>query len=612
MKHHHAPIILTAFGTALLSTTTALAAPTLVQSNAREITVEKRANPVTLNDTKAGNTIIVFHVLDNVDGVTTTDSQGNSYKTCGVAQQWHGGQWYSRIDYATNIKDGANTVKANYLSNVRKGGERFGRIYVQEFSGIDPVNACAAAASANGNGTAANSGSVSVGGANQLIIGGVGAEGSVISPRAGYATASNAFGGLVQYRLTTAAGPEAVTATTTSGDWTAHAALFNAAGGVVDPTPVGNIKANSCSSADVQAAINKASDGYIVTVPAGTCTWNNAVSINNKAITLIGAGAGDGGTKIVHNGGEHTLLSIAGGSITGKVDVSGFLFYGGSKKYWGGNAIEFSGKAGWGNLRIHHNTFEDNQLWTMRGSASTNGLIDNNTFLGEGYGLYFTGQGALDWKTPINFGSKDFFFIEDNKFHFDDWYGVTGVPASDMNEGGRTVFRNNSLRHSFWETHDKARSGLVSANAYEIYNNTFYAETLGYDKVWKWKTLDVSAGTGVIWGNTIQGSWNTPIGAVDYKTADPRYVEPCDGKDPADKNVAGQTGWICQYQIGSENEGPAAVSSPLYVWSNTYNAKPVGMKCTGGCEHLVDGRDFINGQQKPGYTPYPYPHPLTR
>ena len=46
------------------------------------------------------------------------------------------------------------------------------------------------------------------------------------------------------------------------------------------------IQAASCSRADVQAAINSAQDGDTVLVPAGECTWNSEVSIQNKTITF--------------------------------------------------------------------------------------------------------------------------------------------------------------------------------------------------------------------------------------------------------------------------------------------------------------------------------------
>src|SRR5690606_33261245 len=82
--------------------------------------------------------------------------------------------------------------------------------------------------------------------------------------------------------------------------------------------------------------------------------------------------------------------------------------------------------------------------------------------------------------------------------------------------------------------------------------------------------------------------------------------------DPADQNVPGESGWRCQYQIGSMGEGPTAVGFPLYLWSNTKNGTATGMECTHGCSHVQSGRDFINNgtSPKPGYTPFTFPHPL--
>ena len=352
-------------------------------------------------------------------------------------------------------------------------------------------------------------------------------------------------------------------------------------------------------------------------VPAGECTWNAAVSILDKTITLLGAGTGTGGSKIIYGETGHSLLEIDPGSKTGKMDISGFWFVGGDPDYWSGTAISFGGPKGWKNLRIHHNVFEDNVQWTIVGYAGTHGVIDHNTFKGSAHGIVFYGDGADDWATSLILGTADFFFVEDNVFDWDDWYGATGAACMDMQRGGRVVFRYNTVRYGFWETHDKARSGLASANAYEIYNNKLWTNTN------KWKGLDISAGSGVVWGNTFTGGgtwetdWSVPIGAMDYKSFDPRGLPLCDGNDPADQNVPGEAGWRCQYQIGSQSEGPTAYAYPLYLWSNYHNSSLVEMECTAGCSvnsrpHLLEGRDFINNGTtiKPGYTPYAYPHPL--
>jgi hypothetical protein len=363
--------------------------------------------------------------------------------------------------------------------------------------------------------------------------------------------------------------------------------------------------AADCSAAAVQAAINASVNGDTVLVPAGNCTWSTAVTIENKAITLKGAGSGAGGTKITYGGTNHTLIRIDAGNNTGKVDVSGFWLVGGDANYWDGTAMQAYGPTGWKNLRIHHMVFESNANWSVKLGADTYGLMDHCTFRGRAFGVMTYGRGALDWSSPLTLGTADFFFFEDNIFDFSDFYNTTGVPILDMDDGGRVVFRHNTIRYGMWETHDKARSGLVSAHAYEIYNNDFWTNTN------KWKALDISAGTGVIWGNTFTGPYQVPIGGIDYKSFDPRSVRLCDGTDPADQNVPGESGWRCQYQIGSHKEGAAAIGFPLYLWNNRANGTAVGMVVTDGANHVKANRDYFNSSSaKAGYTPYRYPHPL--
>jgi hypothetical protein len=365
------------------------------------------------------------------------------------------------------------------------------------------------------------------------------------------------------------------------------------------------ITAESCSQSDVQRAIDSALDGDTVLVPAGNCTWSSSVNIN-KTITLKGAGSGAEGTKITYAGSNHTLIEVDPGNKTGKTDISGFWLSGGDENYWSGNAMQLNGPAGWKYLRVHHILFDDNKQWTIQAQAQTHGVIDHCTFRGSSHGIKFYGNGASDWSTPLILGTADFFFVEDNIFDWDDWYGVTGAADLDMYSGGRVVFRYNTTKYGFWETHDKARSGLPSANAYEIYNNTFWTDTQ------KWKALDISAGTGVIWGNTFTGPYDVPIGGIDYKSFDPRSISLCDGSDPADQNVPGESGWRCQYQIGSHGEGPAATGYPLYIWNNSANGSPAGMVVTSGANHVQANRDYFNNGStpKPGYVPYTYPHPL--
>lgn len=54
----------------------------------------------------------------------------------------------------------------------------------------------------------------------------------------------------------------------------------------------GTIYSTNGSSADVQAKINRAMKGDVVTIPSGSFTWTSGVTISGKAIEIQGAGAG--------------------------------------------------------------------------------------------------------------------------------------------------------------------------------------------------------------------------------------------------------------------------------------------------------------------------------
>src|ERR1035437_4313391 len=82
------------------------------------------------------------------------------------------------------------------------------------------------------------------------------------------------------------------------------------------------LNAASCSSSAVQSAINSASTGSTVNVPAGSCSWAaSSVSIS-KAITLSGAGRG---ATIINVGGGNPAFTITK-QTAGVIRVPGFTF----------------------------------------------------------------------------------------------------------------------------------------------------------------------------------------------------------------------------------------------------------------------------------------------
>ena len=341
---------------------------------------------------------------------------------------------------------------------------------------------------------------------------------------------------------------------------------------------VSEISAASCSQVHVQAAINSAASGNTVLVPAGTCTWNSNVSISNKTIILKGAGRTDSGTIINYGGSGHSLISIDPGLQTGRAEVTGFKFVGGDPNYWSGMHIRFSGPNQWRNLRIHNNTFAGGRNAVIRGGTAVEGLIDNNIFQGSSHSIQFDGAGSSDWSSPVEYGGPGFFFVENNAFDNLDTNGSTGWFAADVMNGGKVVFRHNTLKNAFWENHDRCRSGLPSNRAFEVYDNVFTHDSNG------WKAIDLSSGDGVIFGNTFSSSWSNAIGAYNSREGS------------------------CSLP---SNEILGAIA-PVYSWGNTrQNGSSANtINCTSSAAACALMTFATPGTQKPGYTPYTYPHPL--
>jgi hypothetical protein len=72
--------------------------------------------------------IVVYHLFDNTGTVTTTDTLGNTYQSCGTTELWNNGNWSAEIMYAADVKAGANTVEAAYGTriNTAKTNSKFG------------------------------------------------------------------------------------------------------------------------------------------------------------------------------------------------------------------------------------------------------------------------------------------------------------------------------------------------------------------------------------------------------------------------------------------------------------------------------------------------------
>jgi hypothetical protein len=376
------------------------------------------------------------------------------------------------------------------------------------------------------------------------------------------------------------------------------------AGGLVSVHDVNadTITAPSCSQDEVQMAIDAATDGDVVEVPAGTATWTTtsvttpAVLISEKTITLQGAGIDK---TIIIDGTGHAwkdLLVWIRGSKPSR--ISGFTFKGFIDKNRGAAAVAVRGNCR--NWRIDHCKFDGSPrgVWAYAGCF---GLVDSCTFLETGQGVVMKGYGDESWERPLVLGLPDAVYVEDCTFQ-------GGGAATDAYHGARFVFRHNSLIDTHVAQHGCDSGNYRSTFSYEVYDNVIAKEKL---TAWEVpRAMHFRGGTGVVFNNTLSG-YTTGIDVANYRSSE-RLRELCgkwgicDGKNPVDGNEE-PNGYPARDQIGrSTNQ----VLEPLYEWNNTLDGKDADIHVSTGAQHIQQGRDFRNDTARPGYRPYAYPHPL--
>jgi hypothetical protein len=401
----------------------------------------------------------------------------------------------------------------------------------------------------------------------------------------------------------------------------------------------GSIVATDTSQASVQAAVNRASDGDTVIVPAGSSTWTSRVYIRNKAITILGAGIGQ------------TIIRSAL-----PVDATNAPFY----VTCAGKAVRISGftcAAGPGdikgfinitsqNFRVDHCAFI-NLISSARGvsassTANSWGVIDHCTFQKESgsvHGVDVYGDRDAAWNRPLSLGTTSAVYIEDCTFA----WPIPSDSAMDMYNGARAVFRHNTVTNASIGCHGLDSGRYRSALSWEIYDNTFHV-TVPLARQFHFR-----GGTGVVFNNRITTSGNGRLSANSievtyyratgtvifqnyvpwgFVTSTNRY----DGNSDA-------YGWPALDQIGAApptippniSDAPPPTrslqgKSPAFAWRNTLNgarmpmaaatysgsAYPSGQPGSPNVASVIkENRDFFNDTPKPGYSAFTYPHPLT-
>ena len=398
------------------------------------------------------------------------------------------------------------------------------------------------------------------------------------------------------------------------------------------------ITASSCSQADVEVAISSASNGDIVIVPSGTCTWSTRVIVN-KEITIQGQTTGCPDACV-----DNTVIKDYGFRIEAdNVRITGFTFE--------GSDLLLFFHANKNNYRIDHNRIKGWARVARWSSGKNYGLFDHNIFENcKGEALYILGDSNQSWADGGSGGgyTDGTVYIEDNIF---DITSGNGSNAVDSGAGARWVFRYNTVNETggfygvvlashghFWGERD----GPDNAGTYiqEVYGNTFNSGTA---RNWG-GTFRSRGGRVLFYDNTHTGPyWNDAGGMTFWNKESISSGGECSVEDHCEVLGHGKI-WegLCK-------DWPSPLqTNNSYIWGNSTNFK-VNIN-DGGKNHIVEDRDywddvgagdtnFNTGTSRPAtctvgdvywetdtkklyrctstdtwtfiYEPYPYPHPLT-
>ena len=190
----------------------------------------------------------------------------------------------------------------------------------------------------------------------------------------------------------------------------------------------------------------------------------------------------------------------------------------------------------------------DHNVITMPISTSSGQSVINFWRVGGGWTGDGFASGAYTYNQPTSFGSGSFLFFENNS--------LTGGYLNDCNNGGREVFRYNTINHAVQQGHEM-EGDARGCRATEYYHNhvTCDANNGG--------VTSTRVGTMLVWGNTTTGCSGQLIGlnldrtdghivttsnGADWGSCGTQGVAPV-GPSPWDQNQ-GAPGYACADQPG--------------------------------------------------------------
>lgn len=275
------------------------------------------------------------------------------------------------------------------------------------------------------------------------------------------------------------------------------------------------INAASTSTVDVQAAVNSASAGDTIVIPAGSVNWTDGVTWTAPAGCIL-KGAGTTAT----GGGDQTVITDNVASdkplfnitiaATGVFRFSGISFQSGIGVLKDTSTLKINGP---GDVRVDHmhlNFTSSNNYRALTLDSGVFGVMDhcildftglNTLFLSNGRRGGGEAQGNYEWSLSTGFGTDRFFFIEDNIINGTVPSGTYSTRVFDGLSAGKVVVRFNTVVQAVLsETHATGHSGDDRGlRAQEVYGN-LVTSTLTYAP--NFGAMDMGNGCALGWGNS--------------------------------------------------------------------------------------------------------------
>jgi hypothetical protein len=368
--------------------------------------------------------------------------------------------------------------------------------------------------------------------------------------------------------------------------------------------------AASCSRADVGTTVAASSNGDIVTIPTGSCTWDSPLVLS---IGIKLQGSGTKGTEITDGvpktgGGQH-LIHIQANEPQ-KVRITNLVINGGfagtmDSSNVGAIAIAGTTKA----FRIDNIRHYNNRSSFVRVYSHAYGVLDTNTFEFEGSsnqalsvtpgGWGGSSYGDGSFAEQLYLGTEKAIYFENNTCTLQNT-GFFIPQMIDVVDGGRVVTRFNTINGCMTSSHGTESGGRRRGmRSFEHYHNTNNSSPSPQGDTQYY----MRGGTGVIFNNAATGTWNSRTAFLNFR--DSGSYNPwgqCNGSSVYDGNVVG--GWPCVDQIGRGTSNhlngaatPTAqwvgnILDPAYAWSNT-GGSYVGDQY-GSSANVSNNRDYYH------------------